>query len=197
MKGIFLDIETNGLDYIKNDAIEICVCIYDLHDMTCISEYYSVIRCQEERWNNNSDKQALKINGITFDEVKNAQTTNEVCDELLILFLMHEINKNNSVFICQNPSFDRCFFNKIISVETQQAIDLPYHWIDLASMYFMKNIACEELKALSLKSAIPCSKDAIANFYGLPIEEKPHRAKNGVKHLIECYNALVYDVTSK
>ncbi|MDE3048090.1 MAG: hypothetical protein KGI83_07075, partial [Verrucomicrobiota bacterium] len=35
------------------------------------------------------------------------------------------------------------------------------------------------------------SKDLIAQQYALPGEEKPHRAMNGVRHLLLCYQAVV------
>lgn len=64
---------------------------------------------------------------------------------------------------------------------------MPYHWLDLASMYWM--VIHEEG---SIKDAeISVSKDSIARRLNLPVEEKPHRAINGVQHLIECYRALI------
>ena len=35
------------------------------------------------------------------------------------------------------------------------------------------------------------SKDLIAEIYHLPKEAKPHRAMNGVSHLLLCYEAVV------
>ncbi len=35
------------------------------------------------------------------------------------------------------------------------------------------------------------SKDQIAEYFGISAEEKPHRAMNGVEHLIKCYRAVV------
>ena len=201
MKGIFLDIETNGLDFYKHRALEICVSINDLHSMLCITEYSSLIHCSEFEWDNESDPRALEINGIKYKDVEHAKMHKEVCDDLTELFLSHELDKTNAVFICQNPSFDRGFFNHIMPVEIQKELELPYHWLDLASMYFMENLVPKQVNGRSIRyhphiTTIPCSKDAIASFYGLPIEGKPHRATNGVKHLIECYTAMVYNGTS-
>ncbi len=198
MKGIFLDIETNGLDSDINSPLEICVNIYDLHSMLCITEYSSLIQCSVKCFVYESDPKALLVNGITFDEVKDAKTSYDICEDLTKLFLSHEIDKTNSVFICQNPSFDRSFFNQIMPIEVQQDLELPYHWLDLASMYFIKNLVPQEVNGRTVRyhpniRTIPCSKDAIASFYGLPIEGNPHRATNGVKHLIECYRAMVYN----
>ena len=35
------------------------------------------------------------------------------------------------------------------------------------------------------------SKDKIAGAFALASEEKPHRARNGVNHLLLCYEAVV------
>lgn len=194
MKGIFLDIETNGLHPDNNSPLEICVSIYDLHGMLCIEEYSSLIHCSERQWVLGSDPKALAINGITYEEVKDAKTHNEVCEDLTEMFLSNEIHKRNAAFICQNPSFDRCFFNQIMPIETQQELELPYHWLDLASMYFARSIDVEKpVNGHNLPHLIRLSKDAIATYLGVPVEVKPHRATNGVHHLIECYTALMYN----
>jgi oligoribonuclease len=192
VKGVFLDIETNGLDPYLHSPLEISLSIYDLHTMECISGYTTFIECSEREWVIHSDPQALKINGITYDQVKEGKSFECICEDLVELFLSYEIHKTNSVFICQNPSFDRAFFNQIFPVETQNEIELPYHWLDLASMYWAKNIDVNKtINGHSMPRIIPLSKDAIASYYGLPIEGKPHRAFNGVQHLITCYKALM------
>lgn len=194
MKGIFIDIETNGLDSYNNVPLEICVSIYELHNMVCITEYQSMLFCSERTWIMDSDPKALLINGITFEEVKDAKTYNEVCEDLTEIFLSHEIDKTNSVFICQNPSFDRGFFNHIMPVDIQQELELPYHWLDLASMYWARTIDVNKpVNGHNLPGLVRLSKDAIASYLGIPFEIKPHRATNGVHHLIECYQALMYN----
>lgn len=191
MRGIFLDIETDGLDPDMHQALEVGVSIYDLHTMTCICEYSSFVRCSERHWTFGSDPRALEVNGITFDDVKDAKEASEICCDLAELFLSHEIDKTNSVFICQNPSFDRGFFPQIMPIETQHELELPYHWLDLASMFWSRIV--DTNRDHVMKSSIPFSKDAIAEYLGIPKEEKPHRAINGVHHLIACYRAL-FDV---
>lgn len=191
MKAIFLDIETDGLDPDMHQALEVGVSIYDLHTMTCLIEYSSFLRCSERHWAFGSDPRALAINGITFEYVKDAKEASDVCSDLAELFLAHEIDKTNSVFICQNPSFDRGFFPQIMPVETQHELELPYHWLDLASMFWSRIV--DTNRDHVMKSSIPFSKDAIAEYLGIPKEEKPHRAINGVRHLISCYRAL-FDV---
>ena len=187
MKGIFLDIETNGLDPYIHSPLEICVVICDLLNMNRITEYTSLINCSEKNWILKSDPKALRINGITTKEVFNAKTTDQVCDELKKIFIENKIDKTNSIFICQNPSFDRAFFDQIMSVEIQQQLELPYHWLDLASMFFTINFP----KYNYLSSHYTLCKDFIGITLGIPPEETPHRATGGVNHLISCYSGLL------
>ncbi len=78
--------------------------------------------------------------------------------------------------------FDRAFFIQLVHVELQRAMHWPYHWLDLASMYF----------ALypDIKKEADLSKNQIAKALNLPVEREPHRAMNGVNHLMECFGAL-------
>jgi DNA polymerase-3 subunit epsilon/oligoribonuclease len=162
--------------------------------MLCIEEYSSLINCSERQYVLASDPKALAVNGITLEEVVNAKMHNEVCEDLTDMFLANDIHKSNAVFICQNPSFDRIFFNQIMPVETQEELELPYHWLDLASMYFARSLNVENpVNGHNLPHLIRLSKDSIASYLGIPPEKKPHRATNGVHHLIECYTALMYN----
>jgi len=57
-------------------------------------------------------------------------------------------------------------------------------------MYWAMTVQdCVE-KNMPIPVEISLSKDEIAKRYQLPPEKRPHRAKNGVDHLIVCYNAL-------
>ena len=107
------------------------------------------------------------------------------------LFDKHDIKRGEAVFICQNPSFDRIFFSQLIDVDTQEKLLWPYHWLDLASMYWAEAIR----KAKGGEEKYPwmtgCSKDKIATALELPKEVKPHRAMNGVNHLLLCYESVV------
>lgn len=197
MKGIFLDLETNGLDCDQHSVLEVAVVIVDMHTMTCIDEYSALVKCSEKQFTIGSDPEALKVNGITLKDVLNAKTAMSIHNDLTDLFLIHDLDKGNSIFICQNPSFDRSFFTQIMPLETQVDLELPYHWLDLSSMFWIKYVAsCHPIAStdqlmIGMDKPVPLSKDAIARRLGLPPEEKPHRAMNGVKHLISCYSALV------
>jgi DNA polymerase-3 subunit epsilon/oligoribonuclease len=196
VKGIFLDIETNGLDPYLHSPLEISLFIYELHTMECVCSYTTFVYCSESEWLIHSDPKALLVNGITYEQVKRGKSIDCIAEELMALFISYKIDRRDSVFICQNPSFDRSFFNQIIPVETQNELGIPYHWLDLASMYWIKRLVPQKIngRIVTYHPSItrpPCSKDAIAQGLGLPPEQIPHRAFNGVIHLIDCYKALL------
>lgn len=190
MIGIFLDTEASGLNPMVNKILEIAFQLIDLKDGACLKKFVSIISVTKEEWGK-SDPMSLKVNGFTFEEVKKAPTKEKVAEEILSIFSAFGIRKNQAVFICQNPSFDRAFFSQLIDPKKQEKLSFPYHWLDLASMYWA---LCLQ-KAKGDKPVFPwdsgLSKDQIAKRFHLEEEEKPHRAMNGVKHLLLCYRALV------
>lgn len=187
MLGIFLDTETSGLDPSYHRAIEIAYKIIDVSNGNVLSTFDAVIQQSEEDWEKR-DLDSLKINGFTWEEVQKGLPIAAVSTHIQEEFLQLGIQRKKAVFICQNPSFDRSFFSQLVPIATQEKKLWPYHWLDLASMFW----------ALTLKKSdgiypwiVGCSKDNIASFLGIPPEKSPHRAMNGVNHLLECYTALV------
>ena len=164
MLGIFLDSETNGLDPAKNRLIEIAYKLIDLHSGEIKDEYHSVIFQPDEVFDN-SDLKSLKINGFTREEISKGKDEKTVSFEILENFEKNNINNETAVFICQNPSFDRVFLSQIINVETQNILNWPYHWLDLASMYWALAIK----QKVNDKNFFPWesgfSKDLIASQY--------------------------------
>ena len=134
-----------------------------------------------------SDPKSLSVNGFTWETLSEGKAENEVREEIIALFNKHTLRRKIAAFICQNPSFDRVFFSQIISPERQDKMGWPYHWLDLASMFW--SLAIKEKKEYPWDLGL--SKDAIAKSLSLPGEEKPHRAINGVNHLLLCYEKLV------
>lgn len=181
MKHVFLDTETTGLDFNLHVPIEICLIISD-SDNNIVDFYHSFINISEEDYKN-ADPQALKVNGFSLSECRKNENDLSKTKEGIVNFLQYnEINKDNSFFMCQNPSFDRPFFQKIVDLETQKQLNLPYHWLDLASMFWIEFSSQKVITSLS--------KDSIAFELGLPPEEKPHSALRGALHLYECYKRL-------
>ena len=190
MIGVFLDTETNGLNSSHHRIVEIAFKIVDLTDGSIKEEFQTLIAQPIEAWEK-SDQESLRINGFTWEEVSKGRTPRHVSQSIIDIFTRWGIRRKKAVFICQNPSFDRIFFSQLIDSDTQELLSWPYHWLDLASMYWALTLT----KAKQTHSPLPWetgfSKDLIATHYHLPPESKPHRAMNGVAHLLLCYHAVV------
>ncbi len=188
MLGIFLDTETNGLNARKHRVIELAYKIIDVQTGVLIEEFQSIVLQSPEAWRE-SDPTSLQINGFTWELVSTGRSEGDIAEQIIVSFKKHAIKRGNAVFICQNPSFDRAFFSQLIDTDVQEKLGWPYHWLDLASMYWAKSLAQKKPEHLPWITGF--SKDRIAAAYSLAPENKPHRAMNGVDHLILCYRAVV------
>ncbi|MCI5052214.1 MAG: 3'-5' exonuclease [Simkaniaceae bacterium] len=181
-----MDTETNGLDFRKNRIIEICFIVFDLIKYEEIERYESLVFQSEEVWKD-SDPDSLEVNGFNWDMIADAPGEAEVAEEIKEIFKRLNLVRKKAVFICQNPSFDRNFFSQMIPSREQDKMQWPYHWFDFASMFWALSLERKE----TLPWKVGFSKDKIAAYYGLPPEQMPHRAINGVLHLIDCYKAAI------
>ena len=190
MLGVFLDTETNGLNSQVHKILELAYKIVRLDTGEILSEYQTIIAQSIEAWEK-SDRESLRINGFSWEEVSKGSSSRQVSQHIIDAFSQVGVRRKKAVFICQNPSFDRVFFSQLINPDTQELLNWPYHWLDLASMYWALSIE----KAKKGEGPLPWdtgfSKDLIASHYQLPTEAKPHRAMNGVSHLLLCYQAVV------
>lgn len=191
MLGIFLDTETNGLNPYKHKAIEIAFKIVDVESSQVIESYESIVFQTYDEWQN-SDLTSLQINGFNWEQVSFGKKIETISEEIQACFLKNNIQRGNAVFICQNPSFDRAFFAQFVDPDLQEKKLWPYHWLDLASMHWAARLLQKQKdKSLSNPWEIGLSKDKIAAFHKLHPENKPHRAINGVNHLLQCYEAVI------
>jgi len=187
MLGVFLDIETNGLDPFVHIPLEIALKIVNLKNGVLLSEYSSIIFSQAEEWVG-FDANSLLVNGFRKEELSQGRTKEEIQREIKELFALRDIRRGRAFFTCQNPSFDRAFFGRIIPPYEQEKLFWPYHWLDLASMFWALRLVTEQK---SQEFDMNVSKDTIAMRLGLEKEARPHRAMNGVNHLLACYTNLV------
>ncbi len=190
MLGIFLDQETTGLDSYRHKLLEIALKVVDLSTGLEKASYQSIIS-QPEAVFKASDRGALQVNGFTWDEVQAGKSEKEVGVEVTALFKKIGIARGRAVYVCQNPSFDRAFFSHLVDTYSQEKMLWPYHWLDLASMYFALEVQKTKAYEMRLPEEISLSKDSIAQSLQLPKEEKPHRAMHGVDHLLLCYRHVV------
>ena len=190
MLGIFLDTETNGLNAHKHRVIELAYKILDVETGALKEEFQSIVSQSPEAWAQ-SDPDSLQVNGFTWEQVSKGRTSADISELIITAFKKYGIKRGKAVFICQNPSFDRAFFSQLIDADAQEKLGWPYHWLDLASMYWAESIRLGKTNSERFPWKTGFSKDRIAATYQLASEEKPHRAMNGVNHLILCYKTVV------
>ncbi len=185
---IFLDTETTGLNPEKHRTLEIAYKVIDTRSDRSILSYDTRVSQSADIWAE-ADPESLQVNGFTWEETLEGKPEKVVASEILNDLNRLELGQKEGIFICQNPSFDRVFFTQMISAEMQRHNGWPYHWLDLASMYWGVQLSQNKDFSKNLEESA-LSKNKIAKHYGLPPEESPHRAMNGVDHLLACYRAL-------
>jgi len=185
---IFLDTETTGLDPDKHRTLEIAYKVLDSRSDLAVISYEATVSQPAEVWAE-ADPESLEVNGFTWEQTLSGKSEKVVASEILNDLNRLELGQKEGVFICQNPSFDRAFFNQMINVDLQRHNGWPYHWLDLASMYWGVQLSQNKDFPKQLEES-ELSKNKIAKRYDLAEEESPHRAMNGVDHLIACYKAI-------
>lgn len=190
MYGIFLDLETSGLDNTCHRVLEIAFKIVRLETGEELDSYDSLVCQPREVWNLH-DPVSIQVNGMSFERISQGTSEETVSEAIISTFQKHNISRDNAVFICQNPSFDRAFFSQLVDTYKQEEFRWPYHWLDLASMYWVNELQAIVQEGRPFPEKISLSKDAIAAKHGLAPEASPHRAINGVEHLILCYEKEV------
>ncbi len=189
MLGIFLDIETTGLDATRHCPIDIAFKIIDLSSGFVLNEYQSIVKQSMEAWQQR-DHRSVEFNGFNYEAVAAGKDIGMINQEIVEIFSRLNIQRGNAFFICQNPAFDRAFFNQLIDIYIQEGLRWPYHWLDLASMYWAMCLSQARQGGRRAPEKISVSKNSIAQAFGLPPETCPHRAMRGVDHLLDCYKAV-------
>lgn len=190
MLAIFLDIETSGLDPFKHHVLEIAFKIVHLNTGEEKYSYQSIIKQPLEAWEKR-DPLSIEINGFSWEKILLGKEKELVREEIIQIFNGLNIRRGQAVYICQNPTFDRSFFCQIVDIYTQELYQWPYHWLDLASMYWALQMKSYQEQRRPVPEQFSLSKNTIAQSYNLPIEDYPHSAANGVNHLLLCYRTVI------
>lgn len=190
MLGIFLDLETSGLDFHLHRILEVALKIVSLNNGEVIDSYHRIVKQPMAVWERR-DLQSMKVNGFTYEKMSTGVDEPQIQEEMIQKFSQYKISRANTVFICQNPSFDRNFLSQVVDVYMQEKHKWPYHWLDLASMYWALEVRKLAQAGKKIPETLSLSKDTIAKAHGLPSEKRPHEAMNGVDHLLDCYKALM------
>jgi len=192
MIAVFLDIETTGLDFRLHVPIDFALQGMNLRSNETLGVYQTVIKQSKEAWSHR-DPISMEVNGYLWEQVQEGKEVAQVRKEVIDLLSGWGVKRGNAVFICQNPAFDRSFFSQIVPIYIQERLNWPYHWLDLASMYWTVYFKKLKDEGLSVPEWMSLSKNSIANAFQLAPEENPHKAINGVKHLIRCYGSVMED----
>lgn len=189
MQAIFLDIETTGLDAMQHVVIDVAFQVVNLTNGQREDFYQSIVKQPLEVWQR-SDPASMEINGYRWEQTADGKEPAQVRQEIIEKLTKLRIERGSAVFICQNPSFDRGFFMQLIDVYTQESLHWPYHWLDLASMYWALLTEKNVQQGRPFPEKMNLSKNEIAKAFQLPEEALPHHAMQGVEHLISCYQAI-------
>lgn len=189
MLAIFIDIESTGLDPKVHGVIDIAIKLVNLSTNSVEGSYQSVVNIASNEWEAR-DPESIKINGYSSGTLSLGKKREQVTREIIEFFKKNKIVRKKAIFICQNPAFDRIFFAQLVDFSQQERLFWPYHWLDLASMYWAFSYKKFRDENITFPETFSVSKNEIAEKYGLPSETHPHRAINGVDHLIKCYEAI-------
>ena len=189
-RAVILDSETTGLDASRHQILEIALKVVETGTGEWLGAFQSVVSLSKKEWGD-ADPKALRVNGFTWRDVQaRGRSRDDIAVDVCALFSRHNLTFSNAFFLCQNPSFDRAFFSQICSPSVQKSCAFPFYWMDFASMHWA--LTAKEMTVGRRKlTTIPCSKDGIARFRGLPEETKPHTAMNGVDHLLLLFSKIV------
>lgn len=181
MIAVFIDVETTGLDLYRDRLLEVGLIVVDLVQNKVVNTYEALILGPGPL----EQTSGHHINQITTLEMINeGKTEEQVAHEIEQILIEHAVFMHHGFFVCQNPVFDYYFTRPLFGLMRTSIRAWPYHWLDLASMYWIK---------LGHKSEYPVklTKNNIARQLDLDTEAEPHRALNGALHLLECYNELM------
>ena len=171
MKIALVDIETLGLNPREHEIIEIAAIIFD-------SKTFQIYNIFESKINpfypENADPKAIKCNGFTEDEWKDAPNIIPVLEKFI------EKTKD-CIFLAYNVSFDWGFLEYYLEKYGMKH-QMSYSKMCLMSMAFGK-IPHDKVWGWSLKT--------VATYLGVPREDKMHRAMGGVNCEFEVYKKLM------
>ena len=178
---IVVDVETTGIDPIKNSIVSIGAVDFLNPQNTFYKE------CKTWRGAEISD-QALKINGFTRKQINSNKK--DKLRQTIIDFYVWSSQVYDATIAGHNPSFDIGFLN-----DSLKRSGLKYYFgkrsVDLHSLCYENYIKSGKLTPL-LKNKSDLNLDKVLNYVGLPSEPKPHNALIGAKMEAEAFSRFFY-----
>jgi len=178
---MIVDIETTGLNPVKNSIIEIAAIKFDKPDVY----FHSLCRIDKE---DEIDPKALEINGQSLKEIRDV---NRPSQKQALIDFFKWINKQQDFFIGgQNVGeFD---WNFLRAKAEKYGLDFPLHkrTLDLHAVTFFKYLKVHN-KFFVDKGISSMGLPAILQFLGLRDERGKHNALEDTKLEAECFSRLL------
>ncbi len=183
MKRCFVDLETTGLNpwkdnVRKNDKGVILSAGFVLETGP---ELEVIITPTVEEWGYASP-QALQVNGMTWDFLKENGELFGDAFRRIIWWLSQNVNAEEWVFYAQNAPFDKKFLLHFLG-DWLEFINMPSTWVDFIPIY--KSVGRKLGLNVHYQNTHHISKQL-----GVPEEPKPHQAIEGARALKRNYEAL-------
>lgn len=178
---IFIDIETTGIDAIKNSIISIGAIDF----FNPKNQFYKECQIEEGK---EIDQNALKVNGFSEKELRNPQKKR--IEETLRNFVDWTSMIENITLAGNNTDFDKNFLKEAMGKYGIKWI-FGSRIVDLHSTA-INNFLMNGMTIPIKNKRYDITSDKIFVSVGLPKEPKPHNALMGAKMEAEAYSRLVF-----
>ena len=166
----FIDIETTGLNLIKNEIIEIG-CVLTSPTLEVIEEFELKIKPEHLE---NADKVALKVNHFNEKDWEDALNLKEAIE-------IFSKKVKNCIMVGHNVAFDAGFLEYIFN-KTETINTMHYHKLDTISLAWAKLHKNKDFEHLSLRD--------LCLYFGIK-NERAHRALSDARATFELYKKLM------
>lgn len=179
---LIVDIETSGVDPVKNSILSIGA--IDFLDPA--REFNE--ECKAFPGAHISDE-SLAVNGYSREEVFDVRKQSD--KQIVEKFLAWALASGDHTLAGQNPSFDRDFL-RYTAERYNLNWPLTHRTLDLHSVCYFHMIK-RGIEPILEKNRSALNLDAILAYVGMPAEPKPHIATNGARLEAEAFSRLFYE----
>jgi len=177
---IVVDIETSGLDFIKNGIWQIGAIDTDDSERTFLDE----CRIDDE---DTASEEALNMCGVSEEYIRTREQSQK---ELLEKFFTWCLDAKVKNFVCQNPQFDFSFMK---CKADKYGLKMPVHFRcfdthSIASLKYKEIYGKLPIDAGSSNMGLP----SVLYFCGMRDNRDKHNALEDAKLTAECFVRIVY-----
>jgi DNA polymerase-3 subunit alpha len=146
---IWLDVETTGLDSIKNDVIQLA-CVPSINGTISAKTFNQF--CQPTDWSS-IDSQALRVNNLTIGDLKKFQTADKLVNSLI--YFLKQFNTKFTI-AGYNCDFDRNFIASLFKKVGKEREFAELFSSDIRDLYKRAKLLKSQLPTQNLKLATLC-----------------------------------------